>query len=126
MHVAAVVMLDSGTSSGGRLAVDDLQRLVASRLSRLPRAAGVGPRALRAGCKVTSPATRLAASQANRMTARARSAKPAAGRGDRGRIRVRASTWIAIRGHVTEPFGPMVTSPTRPATLGVERARRQP
>lgn len=36
MHVAAVVMLDAG-SAGGRLTVDSLRRLVASRLPRLPR-----------------------------------------------------------------------------------------
>ena len=35
MHVAAVVMLDSG--AGPRLTVDALKRLVASRVSRLPR-----------------------------------------------------------------------------------------
>jgi diacylglycerol O-acyltransferase / wax synthase len=35
MHVAAVVMLDSG--AGARLTVDALKRLVASRVSRLPR-----------------------------------------------------------------------------------------
>jgi diacylglycerol O-acyltransferase len=37
MHVAAVVLLDSGTGAGARLTVGALQRLVASRLSRLPR-----------------------------------------------------------------------------------------
>lgn len=37
MHVAAVVMLDAGTRAGGRLTVDSLERLIASRLSRMPR-----------------------------------------------------------------------------------------
>ena len=37
MHVAAVVMLDAAPGRGGRLTVDALQRLVGSRLSRLPR-----------------------------------------------------------------------------------------
>lgn len=37
MHVAAVVILDSGAGSGSALTVDALQRLVRSRLSRLTR-----------------------------------------------------------------------------------------
>jgi diacylglycerol O-acyltransferase / wax synthase len=37
MHVAAVVMLDAGTRAGARLTVESLQRLIAARLSRMPR-----------------------------------------------------------------------------------------
>ena len=37
MHVAAVVILDAGPRAGGRLTVDSIQRLIASRLSRMPR-----------------------------------------------------------------------------------------
>lgn len=37
MHVAAVVMLEAGAGAGGRLTVESLQRLIAARLSRIPR-----------------------------------------------------------------------------------------
>jgi Wax ester synthase-like Acyl-CoA acyltransferase domain len=37
MHVAAVVVLEASTDQGGPLAVDDLRRLISSRLSGLPR-----------------------------------------------------------------------------------------
>jgi hypothetical protein len=37
MHVAAVALLDASTDQGGPLTMDELQRLVGSRLARMPR-----------------------------------------------------------------------------------------